>query len=178
MESIYSKKDIEQLNTAKRVKEQSESLGISYCTIEDNNYPVALKEVPDRPAVLYYKGEIGILNTYKNIAVIGSRNSSPKGRKLAYKTGRALVGGGMTIVNGLALGCDAEALRGGALDVRGRCVVVMPCGLDDIQPKSNSGIAQRIIDLGGCILSEYPVGASRNKYQYVERDRKSCEHKE
>lgn len=170
MEAIYSKKDIRQLDTAKRVKGQSESLGISYCTIEDHNYPVALKEVSDRPAVLYYKGEIGILNTYKNIAVIGSRNCSPKGKELAYKTGRALAGGGMTIVNGLALGCDAEALRG-ALDVRGRCAVIMPCGLDNIQPKSNRGIAQRIIDLGGCILSEYPVGTSLNKYQYVERDR-------
>lgn len=170
MGNIYSKRDIEKLNIAEKRKEQSESLGISYCTIEDKNYPNALKELSDRPAVLYYRGEIGILNTYKNIAVIGSRNCSPKGKELAYKTGRILAGEGMTIVNGLALGCDTEALRG-ALDVSGRCVVVMPCGLDNIQPKSNRGLAQKIIDTGGCILSEYPVETTLAKYQYVERDR-------
>lgn len=170
MGNIYSKKDIEKLNVAEKTKEQSESLGISYCTIEDKNYPNALKELPDRPVVLYYRGEIGILNTYKNIAVIGSRKCSPKGKELAYKTGRILAGEGMTIVNGLALGCDTEALKG-ALDVLGKCVVVMPCGLDNIQPKSNRGLAKKIIDAGGCILSEYPIGTSLAKYQYVERDR-------
>lgn len=166
----YSTKDIEKLNIAEKVKEQSASLGISYCTIEDKCYPNALKELSDRPVVLYYKGEIGILNAYKNIAVIGSRNCSFKGRELAFKTGRLLAGDGMVVVNGLALGCDTEALRG-ALDILGKCVAIMPCGLDNIQPKSNRGLAQKIIDAGGCILSEYSVGTSLAKYQYVERDR-------
>lgn len=170
MRNIYSKKDMEKLDIAKKRKEQSESLGITYCTIEDKNYPNALKELSDRPVVLYYRGEIGILNTYKNIAVIGSRNCSSKGKELAYKTGRILAGEGITIVNGLALGCDTEALRG-ALDAAGRCVAIMPCGLDNIQPKSNRGLAQKIIDTGGCVLSEYPVETSLTKYQYVERDR-------
>lgn len=170
MGNIYSKKDIEKLNVAEKTKEQSESLGISYCTIEDRDYPNALKSLPDRPIVLYYRGEIGILNAYKNIAVIGSRNCSLKGKELAYRTGRILASEGMTIVNGLALGCDTEALKG-ALDVLGKCVVVMPCGLDNIQPKSNRGLAKKIIDAGGCILSEYPIGTSLAKYQYVERDR-------
>lgn len=170
MEKLYSKKDMEKLNIAREIKEKSESLGISCCTIEDKNYPNALKELSDRPVVLYYRGKMEILNAYKNIAVIGSRNCSPKGKELAYKTGRILAGGGMTVVNGLALGCDTEALRG-ALEVSGKCVVIMPCGLDNIQPKSNRGLAQKIIDAGGCILSEYPIGTSLTKYQYVERDR-------
>lgn len=170
MKNVYSKKDIERLNTAERTKEQSESLGIYYCTVEDKNYPAALKDIPDRPVVLYYRGEVGILNDYKSIAVIGSRKCSPKGKELAYKTGRILAKEGMVVVNGLALGCDTEALRG-ALDVWGKCVAIMPCGLDNIQPKSNSGIAKKIIDTGGCILSEYPIGTNPARYQYVERDR-------
>lgn len=170
MRNGYSFKEIEKLNIAEKTKEQSANLGISYCTIEDKSYPNALKEIPGRPVVLYYRGEIGILNTYKNIAVIGSRNCSSKGRELAYKTGRLLAGEGMAVVNGLALGCDTEALRG-ALDILGKCVAIMPCGLENIQPKSNRGLAQKIIDTGGCILSEYPVGTSLAKYQYVERDR-------
>ena len=170
MGNVYSKKDEEKLNIAQKTKEQSKRLGISYCTIEDKNYPNALKGLSDKPVVLYYKGEIGILNANKNIAVVGSRNCSLKGKELSYRTGRLLAGEGITVVNGLALGCDTEALRG-ALDVQGKCAVVMPCGLDNIQPKSNRGMAQRILDAGGCILSEYPIGASLNKYQYVERDR-------
>ncbi|MBD5523477.1 MAG: DNA-processing protein DprA [Lachnospiraceae bacterium] len=170
MRNGYSFKEIQKLNIAEKTKEQSANLGISYCTIEDKSYPNALKEIPGRPVVLYYRGEIGILNTYKNIAVIGSRNCSFKGRELAYKTGRLLAAEGMVVVNGLALGCDTEALRG-ALDVLGKCVAIMPCGLENIQPKSNRGLAQKIIDAGGCILSEYSVGTSLAKYQYVERDR-------
>lgn len=170
MQKGYTAKDSEKLNIAESMKEQSSKLGISYCTIEDKCYPNALREIPDRPAVLYYRGEIETLNANKNIAVVGSRNCSPVGRELAYKTGRCLAGAGMVVVNGLALGCDTEALRG-ALTNRGKCVVIMPCGLDNIQPKSNRGLAQQIIDTGGCILSEYPIGTRLMKYQYVERDR-------
>lgn len=166
----YSSNEIEKLNIAEKTKDQSANWGISYCTVEDKRYPNALKDIPGRPVVLYYRGEIGILNTHKSIAVIGSRNCSPKGKELAYKTGRLLAGDGMVVVNGLALGCDTEALRG-ALDILGKCVAIMPCGLDNIQPKSNRGLAQKIIDAGGCILSEYSVGTSLAKYQYVERDR-------
>lgn len=170
MGNVYSKKDIQKLENAAKTKEQSERLGIYYCTVEDPNYPNALKEISDRPVVLYYKGEIEILNTYKSIAVVGSRNCSFNGRELAYKTGKTLADSGMVVVNGLALGCDTEALKG-ALDSSGRCVAIMPCGLDNIQPKSNRGLAQRILNAGGCILSEYPVGTNLTRYQYVERDR-------
>ena len=103
MDSVYSKKDIEKINIAERIKEESRNLGISYCTISDENYPGALKNIPGRPVVLYYRGTIGILNAYKSIAVIGSRNCSAKGKELAYKTGRLLACDGITIVNGLAL---------------------------------------------------------------------------
>ena len=69
-----------------------------------------------------------------------------------------------------ALGCDTEALRG-ALDNGGRCIVLLPCGLDNIQPKSNRSLADRIVQNGGCLISEYNVGTPLNKYQYVKRDR-------
>ena len=73
-------------------------------------------------------------------------------------------------MNGLALGCDTEALRG-ALDNGGRCIVLLPCGLDNIQPKSNRSLADRIVQNGGCLISEYDIGTPLNKYQYVKRDR-------
>jgi DNA processing protein len=74
------------------------------------------------------------------------------------------------VVNGLALGCDTEALKG-AMAKKGKCVAVMPCGLEQIQPKSNQYIADAILENGGCIISEYAVGTPLHRYNYVKRDR-------
>jgi DNA processing protein len=77
---------------------------------------------------------------------------------------------GITVVNGLALGCDTYALKG-ALSVGGKCIAVMPCGLDQIVPKSNYYLARTILENGGLLISEYPIGTKLEKYMYVERDR-------
>lgn len=140
------------------------------CDRMDNKYPNSLKKLTGMPPLLYYKGDIEILNRHKNIAVIGSRKSSLEGRKLAFETGCIVAELGMNIVNGLALGCDAQAFKG-ALSVGGKCVAIMPCGLEQIQPKSNYGLAEEILEKGGCLISQYPVGAAVREYQYVERDR-------
>lgn len=143
---------------------------VENCTIESNKYPKGLKNINDKPSILYYNGSIECINKYKNIAVIGTRKASENGLKIAYETGAFLAKNNINVVNGLALGCDTEALRG-ALDNGGRCIVLLPCGLDNIQPKSNRSLADRIVQNGGCLISEYNVGTPLNKYQYVKRDR-------
>ncbi len=143
---------------------------ILLCTTEDECYPTVLRESVKKVKMLYYKGHIDIVNQYKNVAVIGSRNASAEGLKLAYRAGQQAAEKGITVVNGLALGCDTEAIKG-ALSVGGRCVAIMPCGLEQIYPKSNQKLADEILTKGGCLLSEYPVGTSIQKHQYVERDR-------
>lgn len=62
--------------------------------------------------ILYYQGNIEILNQYQSVAVIGSRKISAQGKRFAYWTGKAVAEAGMNVVNGLAIGCDSEALRG------------------------------------------------------------------
>lgn len=143
---------------------------IFYCEKNSDKYPEGLRKIFDLPPAMYYKGAIEIINQHKNIAVIGSRKASPSGMKLSYETGRLVGMAGINLVNGLALGCDTEALKG-ALSVGGKCVAVMPCGLEQIQPKSNQRLADEIVEKGGCLLSEYPVGEKLQKYNYVERDR-------
>lgn len=170
MKNIYSQKETDILNYAEMNKNKWKNMGIEYCTVEDARYPNALKKITDRPVLLYYKGNIDIINEYHNIAVIGSRNCSPEGRKLSYNTGRYLAEKQINVVNGLALGCDTEALKG-AIASGGRCIGILPAGLDDIQPKSNQKLADKIIMKKGCLISEYPVGTSVKKYQYVRRDR-------
>jgi DNA processing protein len=140
------------------------------CNVEYEYYPSALKSLQAMPRMLYYKGAIEIINRNKNVAVIGTRQSSESGMRLSYEAGRTVGELGLNLVNGLALGCDTEAIKG-ALSVGGKCIAIMPCGLDQIQPKSNRKLAEEILDQGGCLLSEYPAGTGIEKYRYVERDR-------
>lgn len=164
------KKEQVKLEEAKRVEEISEKQGIFYCTKQDLCYPRNLKSIANIPPILYYKGNISILNERKNVAVVGTRNPSAEGARLSFETGRAVAREDMNLVNGLALGCDTEALRG-ALSAGGKCIVILPAGIDQIVPKSNQKLAEEIVDSGGCLISEYPIGTSPRKYAYVERDR-------
>lgn len=140
------------------------------CEKNDLCYPKELKKIKDSPPILYYKGDIGILNQQKNIAVIGSRKISENGIRLAYNAGKIIGKNGFNVVNGLALGCDAEALKG-ALAAGGKCAVVLPCGTNEIYPKSNQWIAEEVLKQGGCLISEYPEGTRPEKYRFVQRDR-------
>lgn len=76
----------------------------------------------------------------------------------------------MNIVSGLALGCDTAAHEG-ALKVGGATTAFLGGGLDEIYPQENEGLARRIVERGGLLLSEYPVGTQGNKYTLVARDR-------
>lgn len=151
-------------------RHESDGHEIKTTTMTADIYPERLLSIPRAPSGLYFKGDIGIINQNMNIAVIGSRRVSEIGGELAYRAGYALGKMGVNVVNGLALGCDTYALRG-ALDAGGRCVAVMPCGLEQVVPRSNGALADRLLSCGGCLISEYPVFSSVGKYRYVERDR-------
>lgn len=138
--------------------------------IFDNNYPERLLSISKPPIELYYRGNIDIINLNRNIAVIGSRHVSGQGMEAAFRIGYALGRREINVANGLALGCDTYALRG-ALAAGGTCVAVMPCGLEQIVPHSNTVLADQLLSNGSCLLSEYPIHTPIRRYQYVARDR-------
>ena len=115
-------------------------------------------------------GEISFLNDFRAVAVIGSREASKDAMFNAYMSGQYAAMEGFAVVNGLAVGCDTAALRG-ALSKGGRCVAVLPCGLDMIVPSVNEELAQEILEKGGCLISEYEAGTGAEKYRFVQRDR-------
>lgn len=121
------------------------------------------------PDCLYYRGDIFLLKE-DVVAVIGSREISEWGKAVTKNISRALCRRGKTILNGLALGCDAVALKE-ALDCGGKAVAVMPCGLDEIYPKTNRKLAEELLEKGGCLVSEYPPGVHPRKESFVARDR-------
>jgi DNA processing protein len=131
-------------------------------------YPAALRQLSDRPAVVFVKGQIPA--PARNVACIGTRTPSPFGLRATREIVESLVHVNWTIVSGLALGIDTEA-HSVALANNGRTIAALGGGLDRIYPKENSGLAAQILDSGGALLSEQPLGVSTNPRNLIQRDR-------
>ena len=143
---------------------------VKVCKREDVEYPKLFEGLSGMPERFYYAGDIGILNAMRGVAIIGSRQCSEEALALAREAGRLAAEAGISIINGLALGCDTESLLG-ALEKGGKCVVVLPGGINRVYPKCNEGLMQEIIERGGCAISEYAPDADPKKFTFVERDR-------
>ena len=122
----------------------------------DEEYPVNLRQIADPPPYLYIRGKFSTSDP-KIVAVVGARAASDAGRRMAQRLGLELAAKGFTVVSGLARGIDSEAHQG-ALDGRGSTVAVMGCGIDIIYPPENRKLAEAIVDGGGALISELPVG--------------------
>lgn len=149
--------------------EKSADAGIAAYSIHDAGYPVQLKHIPDPPAVLYVKGNREALDT-PSVAVVGTREPTPYGEEVARRAGRAAAERGLTVVSGLAHGCDTLAHEG-TVDARGTGVAVMAHGLEKVYPAANRSLADRILELQGCLVSEYPIGMQPARTAFAERDR-------
>jgi DNA processing protein len=137
---------------AKRVAEA----GGTFLTREDAAYPERLLEIYDPPAVLWIRGEEALL-TRPGIAVVGTRQPTPYGVGMAEMLSRDLANRRLTILSGMARGVDTAAHKG-ALDAGGKTVAVWGTGIDVVYPKENKKLAERIVESGGTIVSEFPLG--------------------
>ena len=150
-----------------RRKKECEEVG--YTSIEDENYPCLLKEIPNPPKCLYYKGNF-CKEIFENcIAVVGSRKMSLYGKKVVehlFSTANK----SMTIVSGFMSGVDAEA-HSQALRCRIKTIAVMPCGINYIHPEDQVELYEKIIEQGGLILSEYENDFKPKIWTYPKRNR-------
>ncbi len=136
---------------------------ISYCekndvkivTCSDGNYPALLKNIPDMPLVIYYKGTLPDFTAVPSVCIVGPRKCSDYGIKAAYSLSSRLARGGMIVVSGGAKGVDA-ASHEGAMAEDGITVAVMPCGFGYDYLRENAPMRENIIRSGGCLLTEYP----------------------
>ena len=122
----------------------------------DACYPKRLLEIYDPPLVLYVKGDAESIGKI-GIAVIGTRHPTPYGVGMAERLACDLAARGLIIISGMARGIDTAAHRG-ALNAHGKTVAVWGTGLDVTYPKENQKVADRILESGGAILSEFPLG--------------------
>lgn len=145
-----------------------ESLDIELRLQNDENFPAVLKEIPWPPFGIYIKGNFPE-ESFK-IGIVGTRKATDIGKSIARKIGGDLAKSGIAVVSGLALGID-EAAHKGVVEAGGKTIAVLAVGLDRVYPQQNSGLAKKIFSDGGCIISEYPVGAISYPNRFIERNR-------
>lgn len=147
--------------------------GIDVITLDDEQYPVLLRDLRDAPPVLYVRGSLEIRDQWA-VAIVGSRLADPGycEQKMAWthQLAQTLAEWGVTIVSGLAYGVDSWA-HSGALDARdGRTIAVLGCGLRRVYPKQNRALADRIV-ARGALLSELDPNAGTCGQLLMMRDR-------
>jgi len=143
-------------------------------TEDDPAFPPLLKEISYPPIMLYGRGDKNILasNPHHAIAVVGTRRPTPYGLEAAEHLVEKLVGAGITIVSGLATGIDAKA-HAVTLAHKGITIAVLGCGVDQdtIFPPENRGLAQKIAESGGAVISEYAPETPAVKEHFPMRNR-------
>lgn len=144
-------------------------LDIHYLTYVDEQYPTLLKEIYDPPWVLFYRGNIRLLNSTPFLSIVGSRKTSVYGRKVTEQFTAQLVGDGWGIVSGMALGIDTVAHQQ-ALQDDGLTVAVLGSGLNVIYPSQNKRLFEQIVS-NGLVLSEYPPNTKPHPSFFPQRNR-------
>lgn len=142
--------------------------GIRTVSFDDRVYPGRLREIPDKPFLLYYIGELPV-ETMPCVAIIGARMCSEYGRFVAAELAAGLAKRGIQVVSGMADGIDGIAQRS-ALEHGGMSYGVLGCGVDVCYPSSNRTLYQTLQIQGG-ILSEFPPGTKPETYHFPMRNR-------
>lgn len=132
-------------------------------------YPDLLREISKMPPLLFVRGDVSCLGL-PQLAVVGSRNPTGGGRENAHRFAEFMATHGFAITSGLALGVDGAAHEG-ALAAQGRTVAVMGTGIDKIYPARHRDLAQRILDAGGALVSELPLGTGSLAANFPQRNR-------
>lgn len=147
---------------------QGRALGARLLVHGEPNYPQAMTGLPDAPPMLWVLGDATLLNS-PAIGMVGARNASSLGVRMARRLGLGLSEAGFTVVSGLARGIDTAAHEA-ALEGQGRTIAVMAGGIDVIYPPENAALAAAI-DAAGCRVSEHPPGLEPQARHFPLRNR-------
>ncbi len=145
-------------------------------TVDDENYPQDLKNIPDPPICIYVKALPSSIifdknfSDYLRIAIVGTREPTNYGAQIARKFSYELAKAGFIIISGLAYGIDT-IVHQSCLEARGQTIAVLGCGVDVVYPAANRGLYEKIIEKNGVIISEFPPGQTVLKGLFISRNR-------
>ncbi|MBO5236382.1 MAG: DNA-processing protein DprA [Spirochaetaceae bacterium] len=157
------------LRMAEQAKSILESFEIQMLHFEDSKYPALVREIFDPPFMLFYRGNIQVVEA-PCVSVVGTRKPSMKSAQAAFDFSKSAGENGCTVVSGMAFGIDSSAHKG-AISGNGKSVAVLPCGADAVYPVANRRLAVSLLERGGCLLSEYLPGTPPAKFRFPQRNR-------
>lgn len=154
---------------AEKVQEQMARKNVQLLSIEDNDYPIRLREIADPPIFLSYIGSLDALRG-PAISIVGTRRMSAYGKRIVEAFVPVFVQSGIVTISGLALGVDAHVAEE-TLRANGITVAVLGGGLRSIYPRSNESLAEKIVEQGGLLISEFPLERVPDTYTFPARNR-------
>lgn len=152
--------------------EKAEKIGVQIITYKDKNYPQNLLSLNDAPPILYTLGRTDLLNYPVSVSIVGSRNASIGGRKIASRIAYDLTENDVLVVSGMARGIDGAAHKGSlyAKGQRGATVAVLGTGVDIPYPAENTELYRNIRN-NGLLISELPLGTAAQVANFPRRNR-------
>ena len=148
----------------KKLQEQK----VKVITILDGGYPQRLKEIYLPPIVLFYRGNLSLINR-RAVAIVGSRDYSKYAKDCIHELIPVLVNDDIVVISGLARGVDTLAHEE-TLKANGSTIAVIGSGLNVVYPSENSKLYD-VIAKKGLILSEYPLQSRPLKFHFPYRNR-------
>jgi len=149
---------------------QGRAVGAILVAHGEADYPQALADLPDAPPILWVLGDTALLNR-PSVAMVGARNASSLGLRMARRLGLGLAEAGLAVISGLARGIDTAAhLAALEAEAGAGTVAVMAGGIDVIYPAENEALA-RDIAAKGCRISEHPPGLEPQARHFPLRNR-------
>jgi DNA processing protein len=143
--------------------------GVDVVVAGDLGYPAPLLDDPRRPAALFVRGDLGVLDA-RRVGIVGTRNATQRGRETAARFGYELAAEGVVVVSGLAKGIDGAAHRG-ALAVDGaQPVAVVGTGPDRPYPAQHAQLWEAVAERGA-LISEWPPGTAPDAFRFPLRNR-------
>ncbi len=152
-----------------KIEQQMKKENIELITLEDEFYSKNLKQIYDKPICVYVKGDKRILNDF-SLAIIGCRDCSEYGKRVAQTLGKTLAKEKITTISGLARGIDGIS-QNATVSENGKTIAVIGSGICNIYPKENIKLANEIIKKGGVIVSEYVPNEKAEKLNFPARNR-------
>jgi DNA protecting protein DprA len=150
------------------LKKKLESSGIKFTTIISKNYPENLKQIPDPPVILYYKGKLTREDKY-SVGVVGTRAPTQYGQLVCENLTEGLSKSSVPVISGMAIGVDSIA-HSVALRNSNITYAVLGSGVDVVYPYENSKLYKAIIE-HGAVISEYEPGVQPDKTNFPARNR-------
>ncbi|HKX84504.1 MAG TPA: DNA-processing protein DprA, partial [Pyrinomonadaceae bacterium] len=153
-------------NELDRVKE----LGGDILILDDGSYPPLLREIADPPITLYVRGDWQSCFALPGVGVIGSRQCSTYGVNASEMLSKDLASRGICVISGLARGIDTAAHKG-AIRGQGKTIAVLGTGIDGVYPRENTRLVNEILESGGAVVSQFPLGTPPLKDNFPYRNR-------